>query len=434
MGSLFERGKVLFELKRYDLAASEFVSELGDGPSQPLVFAMLAATQVNLKRFADAEKSVRSAIALAPDFAYPHYVRSFILQHRRRWREAEDAVREAIRLEPQCDFFHQLAAIAASRNKTSEALSAVDHALQLNPLHNPSILLKGNLLARAGQLREAHALFQTAISNNPEDAAAQHALGSSHLQSGNASQALDLLREARRLDPVTANDSAAIALAYGYMIWPLRWLNVCTVRIWQWSHKQRWALFATSAAAFALVGREVGLSSGRKSDFVDYWVWFCIVAVSFFVFPIMLDRAANLLGTSLLRREFSIPWRWMILSPLLFFRSAWSYASILTGAILIGIEPTLGIIACQFGAAFPLLAASAKTGTGREMGLLCLPVLVLLMALGCYSAVLTNFQGSFIGVALLVVFFLITLFCDTIADRIVSWRFRRSSLYIDASR
>lgn len=434
MGSHFERGEILYGLGRYDLAASAFVAELAQNPNEPLVFAMLAATQANLKRFSDAEVSIKSSIELAPDFAFAHYVRSFILQHRRRWHEAEDAILKALRLEKQVGFFHRLATIAALRNKTGEALTATERALELDPHHNPSILLRGKLLAESGRLKEAHKLFQLALSNNPEDATAQHALGSSHLKSGNADQAIDLLREARRLDPIAANDSAAIAIAYGYMIWPLSWLNSCTVRVGQWTHKQRWLLFAVSAAAFVVVSGQVGLSAGKKSDFLDYWVCFCVVAVSYFVFPVTLDRAADLLGTLLLRREFYIPWRWMIFSPLLFFQSAWFHAGVLTGAIMIGIEPIFGIIACQFATAFPLLAAGAKSGMGRAMGLLCLPVLALLMALGCFGAVLTNVEGSLIGVVLLIVFFGITLFCDTIADRIVSWRLRRSPLFRETTR
>lgn len=437
MGQHFQRGQILFDLKRYRDAIEAYQLELAANPDAAVVYAVMAAAFINLGNVRDADGSIRRALELAPDMAYAHYILSFIHQRRQSLGLAEKAIAEAVRLEQSPEMFHQWATIAEQRGKFSEALAATGHALQLNPHHTPSILLRGKLLAAEGKLDEAHRLYATALSVSPEDPSAHLALGSFRLRTGNAAEALDLLREARRLDPINANDVAAIALAYGRMIWPL---NIADRLIFRWNNlspTKLWCLFAFLAIILAIGGRLAGSNLVRMMP-PPIWLIGCIVAANYLMLPFTFDQLAAAVGRIALRREFGRSWTSLLVNPFIVIPVAGMHA----GATAIGFLaafPGLAVILCYGGASFSIVRESIKSGAGRLVGYICVPLYVLQLVICAFAAIIfdlsaTNGFGSgdreiaAIAIVLLPIMFVLSILNLPLARAISWWQSRRHPL------
>lgn len=425
MGPHFQRGQALFELKRYWQAIEAYQAELAANPEAPLAYATMAAAYINLNRTNDADHSIQRALKLAPDLAYAHYILSFVHERRRNLSDAERAIAESVRLEPSVNAFYQWALIALKRGRPAEALAATQQALQLHPSHNPSILLRGRLLAQAGRLGEAHALFASALANEPNSAAAHQALGNLQLQTGQAGQALGLLREARRLDPIRANDAGAIALAYGRMLPVLRGIDCLILRWPVWSAKKRWGLFTCLAGAATAGGVLAGVTLDRP-DSNPAWTAICIAAAIYLFLPFMFDRLAQTIGYFALHREFRQSWRLLLRRPL----NLLVLSPILCGALIAGMfasVPATESATCLFGASFPLVSASLQFGSGRIVGYIGIPALFVLMIVGCLGGVLLESEEAPIGAAMIAVAFIAAYFSDNFVNWAASGRFKRRS-------
>jgi Flp pilus assembly protein TadD len=428
MGNHFQRGQLLFELKRYREAVEAFQTELAEDPNSAITHAMMGAAFINMRRVRDADQAVRRAIELAPEMAYAFYVHSFVEQHRNRLANAEQAIAESIRLQQDPDAFFQWAVIAEQRGRSNEAMTAVTRAMELNPKHAKSVILRGKLLARIGRLEEAHALYAIALAHNPENAAAHHAIGSLQLRTGDAKSALGMLREARRLDPMSANDAKAIAVAYGRMVFPLRVIDRFTIRWYQWSPKRRWFLFVALAATFAVGSEFFGLSGSKRNAGVSAWATCWMVVANYGLLPFTLDRVAWATGAVLLRREFGVSWHRLLRMPLIVVDALYFHGLATMGAIFVSVEPMFGLIACQFGACFPLLAGSMRSEASRQTGYTHVALLCMLIGLCGVGGVLLTLDEPIVGMALWIAFFGVTYFSDNIADCVSSWRLRRSPL------
>jgi tetratricopeptide (TPR) repeat protein len=434
MGPHFQRGQVLFDLKRYREAVEAFQAALAENPHAPVVHAMIGAALINLRRIKDASQAVRRALELAPDLAYGHYVLSFVHESCGRLAEAEKSIAEAVRLEPSADNFHRWAGIAARRRRRLEALEATRQALQLDPHHTGAIILRGRLLAEMGKLSEAHALYAAALYTNPENAEAQHALGSLQLHTGKSSEALNTLREARRLDPVAQNDAGAIALAYGRLLPPFRWVDRLIVRWHLWPPKRRWALFTALAALVYLGGAATGQVSTHRPQLHLWWALFCAAVVNYGVLPLTFDASAAAVGALFLRREFGKPWYSALWRPMIFLGLfLWHYGATVAG-VAVSIIPLLGMMGCQFGVCYPLLGESLRNGSATFTGYVCLPLLAAAMIFGAMATVIAEYDDAAIGAVGLLIFFGAAYFTDDVARWIASWRVRRSPLLSDLPR
>lgn len=425
MGIHFERGQALFELKRYREAVDAYQAELAEFPESPVVYAALAAALINLREVRDASRAIRCALEFAPDMAYAHYILSVVHQHNGRWDDAEKAIIEAVRLEQSPDYFHQWAALAVQRGKFADALASTGHALSLDPRHSPSLLLHGQLLAREGKLSEAHALYVTALSYNPQNAKAQHALGLLTVHAGDASAALGTLREARRLDPIGANDAGSIALAYGRLIWPLKLIDRLVFRWYLLSAKKRWCLFTALGVLLVLGGRAAGVDT-RTDQTGQMWPAICITIANFLALPFSFHQLATAVGYLALRREFHLPWSRLIFRPLVLFPVLVIHliATFLGGALSI---PGLAIVVCLVAVSLQLFTASMQTEASRLTGWVCLPLFALILLFGISGAVILERESAMAGSTVLAIVFAIAFFSDNIIRWTSSWRFRRNT-------
>ena len=198
----FQRGIVLFNQNRYDLADREFRQELAGAPDNALAHAFLALCLTAQNRKDEARREADEAIRLDPGIAFCHYVLGRVLCDQDRLKDAEAAVQEAIRLDPEnADYLGLLSSIEISRSRWDAALAAADRGLALDPEHNTCTNLRALALVQLGRKAEAEQTLGSALANDPENALTHANQGWALLHRGDHRRALEHFREALRIDP-----------------------------------------------------------------------------------------------------------------------------------------------------------------------------------------------------------------------------------------
>ena len=139
------------------------------------------------------------------------------------------------------------------------------------------------------------------MAQNPENPAAHHDLGSLSLRSGDSAEALDLLREARRLNPIQHNDRDALAAAYGRLLRPFQVFDRYLIRFHSWSPAHRWLLLA-GGATFLLV-----IVNSLQSYKLLVAPLF-LIAFNVLVAPISFEMLSVGFGKIVFRRDLDIAW------------------------------------------------------------------------------------------------------------------------------
>lgn len=202
MSEYFQRGQLLLEQSRYDLAEREFRRELAENPDNALAHAQVAVCLKNQKRIKDARRSAQEGIRLGPDLSYCHYVHAGIQAEAEDLDGAEASIREAIRIDPEfADYYAALSAFRHDRRRWQESLDAAEEGLKIDPEHVACANLRAMSLVKLGRKDEAAVTIDTALKRDPENAITHANRGWTLLQAGDREGALVHFREALRLDP-----------------------------------------------------------------------------------------------------------------------------------------------------------------------------------------------------------------------------------------
>jgi tetratricopeptide (TPR) repeat protein len=235
MSTAFQRGIVLYQQSRYDLADRAFREELAQAPENGPAHAFLALCLAHSKKIEDAARESELAVQLEPAMAFCHYVRGFVLCDQSRYSEAEAAARRAIELEPaDADFRGLLGSIELGRRRWDLALEAANSGLALDPEHHQCTNIRALALVQLGRRDEAAQTLGSALANDPHNALTHCNQGWALLHSGNHRQALEHFREALRIDPELEWAQAGIveALKAHHLIY--RWM----LRFFLWMSRQ----------------------------------------------------------------------------------------------------------------------------------------------------------------------------------------------------
>jgi tetratricopeptide (TPR) repeat protein len=197
-----QRGLLLMQQNRNELAEQELRQSLAEEPQSAVAHAFLADCLCNQEKFSEATDEARQAIHLEPDLPFAHYVHARILSDRNYDDEALAAIREAVRLDPSdADYCAFEAGLLIDRKQFQEALSAAERGLQNDPEHVASTNMRAMALRSLGREDEGHATLATALKKSPESAVTHANQGWALLQDGRPKEALEHFKEALRLDP-----------------------------------------------------------------------------------------------------------------------------------------------------------------------------------------------------------------------------------------
>ena len=228
MSAALDRGLMLYQQNRYELAEAEFRQVLADDPEDTYAHTFLGLCLLERKEYRPATEHVERAIHLAPDMGIAHWAHSRILLERNYVDPALRAIHEAIRLEPEnADYHAQESAIYLEKSKWQEALNAAEQGLQIDPEHISCTNLRAMAMVKLGRREAAGQTIGAALARNPEDAITHANQGWTLLHDGNPNKAMEHFREALRLDPNNewARQGIVEALKARYFIYSimLKW-------------------------------------------------------------------------------------------------------------------------------------------------------------------------------------------------------------------
>jgi tetratricopeptide (TPR) repeat protein len=337
MGKHFQQGAMLFHLGRYREAIDALTEELNEQPGSAVAYAMRAAAWINLGRTRYAANDVREALRSAPELAYAHYILSFVRANHGHMRGAEGAIREALRLDPSADYFFRLAELHFIRGRFNDCREVLDNALAIDPFHAGSLMLRAKTLAAVGLHDEARNCLHSVLAQNPENPAAHHALGSLTLQAGNSVEALDSLREARRLNPIKHNDRHALAAAYGRLLKPFRIFDRYLIRYQSWTPALRWFLLAGTATWLLLL---VNLLESNKLLLVPLY----LLVFNLIIAPMSFELLSIAFGKIMFRRDLDIAWYRLLPEAIRIVFPVLIHLMISGMALLCAYQPTFALL------------------------------------------------------------------------------------------
>jgi len=355
-----QRGLLLYQQSRHDMAENELRQALASEPHDSYAHALLALCLTQREQFQDATAEARQAIALEPDSSFAHYAHAHVLSDRNRFNEALAAIEEAIRLDSvNADYFALLASIHFQEYRWQKALEAAEQGLQFDPEHVGCTNLRAMAMVKLGRRAEAGATIDAALAKNPESAITHANQGWTFLEKGDPKKAAEHFREALRLDPENewARQGMVEALKarniiYAMMLKYFLWMS-------RFSRRGQWAIIIG-----AYVGNRIlGVMAATNPALAPWVLPLRVLYVCFALMTWMASPFFNLLlrmnrfGRYVLSREQTIASNW-------FGACLFCAMMALAGAIIFGFDSHWWMGVIIFG--FLLLPVSAvfKTPTG----------------------------------------------------------------------
>jgi tetratricopeptide (TPR) repeat protein len=197
-----ERGSLLFQTGRHELAEQEFRAALVQEPNNALAHAMVALCLVEQKKYAEATTEAQQAIGLRPDWDVGYSALAAIFSARERLKDAALMAQRAIELDPFDPQHHALlAGIRIKQRQWPAALVEADVGLAIDPQHASCVNYRGIALVNLGRREEASQTIGGALQRNPHNATTHANQGWALLHSGDHKAALEHFREALRINP-----------------------------------------------------------------------------------------------------------------------------------------------------------------------------------------------------------------------------------------
>ena len=197
------RGLQLKDLGRYPEAERAFKEALAQEPNDAFTLHQLAACQFHQSgRQREALATVDAAIAIEPNSADHHILRSFILSHLNRSKEALETARLAISLDPlRSGAFTAAAQAHLHLENWADAEAAARKALALDADNSASANQLAQALRLQNKLAENASHLAGMLARDPADPHTHASAGWAALQRGERRTAEVHFREALRLSP-----------------------------------------------------------------------------------------------------------------------------------------------------------------------------------------------------------------------------------------
>ncbi|MEX1016125.1 MAG: tetratricopeptide repeat protein [Phycisphaeraceae bacterium] len=378
--SQLERGRLLIQQQRYDLAEQALRQAMTELPNDGMVHGMLALALCGQKQMKAARTAAKEAVALEPDLPFAHYVLGCVLHDSEAYAAARQSAREAIRLDPACaDYFTLLGQAYMAEAKWAKGLKAVEKALALDPEDADAANFRALALTQLGRTDAARSAITRATSQAPEDPLAHANQGWAHLHANQPAKALPCFREALRLDPehefarhgmVTA--LKARHLIYRMMLGYFLWMSRISPK----------ARIGVVIGVYILV-RMLRATAMHASPAVAIVVWPVLIAcVLFILLSWVADPVFNLMLRFNRYGRYALTHRQVMGSNWL--------VGLLVGAIVAGVGaylfsmPALGALAVCMAVMILPVSATYETATQasfRQAAVVCIVLVVMAVLL-----------------------------------------------------
>jgi tetratricopeptide (TPR) repeat protein len=205
---VYEMGALHQQLKRPREALPYFEHHLEMVNDDQQTLVQIGKCYSDLGRFAEAEATLRRALALSDD-AVGEYNLGYVLEQVGRAGEAEHHYQRALALNPGLVAAQtNLGTALAARGRFADAVGHLAEAVRLEPGNAAARNNLGAAFLQQRQMENAAREFRLALELNPDHADAHANLGSALAQQGLFDEAIRHFDEALRIDPRHAAASA----------------------------------------------------------------------------------------------------------------------------------------------------------------------------------------------------------------------------------
>ena len=202
MAIYLERGKILLQQNRVDLAKQEFQKELTNNPNDAYAMGLLALCYSKEKENDKAIQFIEQAIGIDPTNIYLFYLQANIYLHANKIPQAKKAADEGLTLNPNTPALFQVkGSIALIEDNWEEALQHAEKGLELDPEDVDLVNLRARSLIQLNRRLEANATLDYALNKSPENPLAHTNKGWVAIENNNFEEAVTHFKEALRLDP-----------------------------------------------------------------------------------------------------------------------------------------------------------------------------------------------------------------------------------------
>jgi len=164
-----------------------------------------------------AEEYARKAVALEPDLAEGHASLGIAALYEHKFAAAEKELKRALDLNPNYTMAHHWYSLySLALGRLTEALAENDRARQLDPFSFPVNYLRGVMLLGLHAYDQAVEQLGTAVAIHPQSPAPHEQLARTHWIEGRVPEALTEQRQVAKLghDPALFRDQGEVAAAY----------------------------------------------------------------------------------------------------------------------------------------------------------------------------------------------------------------------------
>jgi tetratricopeptide (TPR) repeat protein len=245
MSTLIQRARHLRERNRHPEAIAALHQHLAGDPDDfrghfELAVTRLSEGEDHRAALHDAER----AIAIEPEAADAHAIRSAILNRLERHQDALASADEARRLEPESSFawFCRGNALLGMR-KLAEAEEAARRSLAHDPDDSAASNLLATVLRLQSRFHEAEVEIERHLARDPENAWTFATSGWTALHQGQRKKAEELFREALRLDATLEHARVGLRESYKARSFPYRLYLRWVFFLQKYSEKNQWGIF-----------------------------------------------------------------------------------------------------------------------------------------------------------------------------------------------
>lgn len=368
MNPNLQRGLLLYQQSRYEMAENEIRQALAFDPHDAYAHALLGLCLSHRELFKEATEEAQQAIHLSPDFAFAHYALASIMRDRNRGDEALAAINEALRLNASDpNYFALLSAIQFGERRWPAALDAAERGLQLDSEHTGCTNLRAMALVKLGRKAEAGLTIDAALARNPDNSLTHANQGWTLLEKGDPKKALEHFREALRLDPENswARQGIIEALKARNIIYAV--MLKYFLFMGKLSRRAQWGVVLGAYFGFRALN-----SVARSNPNLRPWVLpLIILYVIFALMSWIADPLFNLMlrvsrfGRLALTRDKVVASNWLGLCLLLALGS-------LAGCFVFGFNSLFLIGAVVFGALLLPVAGTFKCAEGSSRNIMAI--------------------------------------------------------------
>jgi tetratricopeptide (TPR) repeat protein len=209
-----ERAMLLYELSRYQQAATEFQKALSQDPDDASIHTFLGSCFFYEDQYPEAEAALREGIRLSPDWSESYRILANCCFYQSRAEEGHRLIQTAIQLSPEDpNCFWTLSKLYTLQQNYAAALKAANQGLEINPEHVTCLQAKALVLGSLHQYTEGLDIIKIALNKAPESAENHAIKGYLLYQQNHLQAASDSFKTALSIDPQNGLANAMITHA-----------------------------------------------------------------------------------------------------------------------------------------------------------------------------------------------------------------------------